>query len=171
MDTKVSMQETHFWKYCIGGISLPNKREAHSLLDTSPNHTKHFSLSQVSKDSTMKLSLPLLICAATASVAMAQLEEVHAGKCGTPREAWESLTAQEQADQVTFQDFVLFCGVQGSCMNGEVGCCRYANGQALECDLENKFIYALVSIHLIIVSFLAVARRTDSAVHSSITHP
>jgi hypothetical protein len=121
-----------------------------------------FSLSQFKKDD-MKLSLSVILCAATTSVSMAgnlrrleedKLYERNPGSCLTPDQAQSylvGLTITGQID-ITLEQLTSKCSDGGSCMNGDPGCCRLANGPTIECDTENKFDGGLVSIHYCFLS-------------------
>jgi hypothetical protein len=71
--------------------------------------------------------------------------ELHIGKCLTATEAWDQLRESTRADYPNgVSEFNLECGVGGSCMDGEEGCCRFTNGLTIECDGDRDFSQANV---------------------------
>ena len=98
----------------------------------------------------------LLLSAATSKAALRGLEEdvpfeLHAGKCLNASDAWALLPESQRINQVNFENFEAFCGFGGSCFGDDEGCCRFANGQTIECDTDREFNHANVRTLMLII--------------------
>ena len=174
-----TLPKTNKWLQFLISVTNPKLKNLGSLHTHNPRQKRIHAPSRSSSDLlkhilhyTMKLSIFLLSLGVVAgdktmlkegSLRNMQEEvpfELHEGKCMLAEDAWDMLPPEQRANQQGFENFNAFCGYGGSCFGDAEGCCRFANGLLIECDVDREFYHALVS-------FFAITQR--AAIKNGIT--